>query len=373
MRKILAVAWKECVQAGRDPLTLAMLLGIPAMMLLLYGYALNFDVRHVELAVDDQDRSSESRALIDEFAASTYFDVRTARAEETHELFGRRAARGLLVIPDGFGRALARGEGTTVQLLMDGADASTATTALGYASGLIAQRNVRLLSASPLGFGSLAHAIPLAPRIWYNPDLRSTRFLVPGLIGFILMLTAVLSTALSVVREKERGTMEQLRVTSLGPGQLLLGKTLPYLVISLAATAIILIAARLLFDVAVLGSYLDLFAATFIYLIGALGMGLLVSSWVKSQAMAFQVGTFVSMLPSIFLSGFIFPIPSMPAPIQWLTYAIPARHFLVVLRGVMLKGSTLEPFGAPLAYLAIYAVLVLGIAWFRLTREKEIV
>jgi ABC-2 type transport system permease protein len=208
------------------------------------------------------------------------------------------------------------------------------------------------------------------PRVWYNPELRSTNFLVPGLMGFILMITGVLSTALSVVREKERGTMEQLRVTSLRPGQLILGKALPYLGISLVASAVIIAAARLLFGVEVQGPYFALFVATLIYLVGALGFGLLVSSISDSQAMAFQLGTLTSMLPAIFLSGFIFPIHSMPLVLQWLTYAVPARYYLTVLRGIILKGAGLAPFGEPMLFLTIYAVLVLGLAYVRLSRTE---
>jgi ABC-2 type transport system permease protein len=189
-------------------------------------------------------------------------------------------------------------------------------------------------------------------------------------MGFILMLTAVLSTALSVVREKERGTMEQLRVSSLHPGELIVGKTLPYLAISLLASAVIVGAARLLFGVAVRGSYLDLFLITLLYLVGALGFGLFVSSMADTQAMAFQMGMVVSLLPAILLSGFIFPIRSMPAVVQAITYAVPARYFLVVVRGIILKGAGLAPYARDIAFLALYGTVVLGIAYFRLTRRE---
>ena len=212
--------------------------------------------------------------------------------------------------------------------------------------------------------------IDYQPRVWYNPELKSTQFLVPGLIGFILMLTGVLSTALALVREKERGTMEQLRVTSLRPGELIVGKTLPYLAISLLATVIILLAARFLFGVAVQGSYVDLFLATLVYLVGALGFGLLVSSISETQAMAFQVGTLTSMLPAIFLSGFIFPIRGMPDALQLITYAVPARYFITVMRGVILKGAGLRPYAQDMAFLVLYAAVVMTIASVRLTRKE---
>ncbi len=274
----------------------------------------------------------------------------------------------MLAIPEGFARTLAEGRTATIQMLLDGADANTATTVLGYATALAADVNLRRYSEHA---GIEVIPVDYEPRVFYNPELKTTQFLVPGLIGFILMLTAVLSTALSVVREKERGTMEQLRVTSLTPGELLMGKTLPYLAISLIATVIILIAARVLFGVVVRGPYLDLFVATLIYLVGVLAWGLMVSSVAETQALAFQIGLVTSMLPAIFLSGFIFPIRSMPAPIQVLTYAVPARYFLVIVRGIILKGAGLAPYWRDVAFLVLYASVVLTMAYTRLRRRES--
>jgi ABC-2 type transport system permease protein len=384
LAKVRAIAVKEYRQAARDPLTLGMLLGLPTMMLLLYGYAVNFDVRHIRLAVEDRDKSAASRELTSAFVNSGYFDLVAdlPAGADFSRLTERRQAAAILVVPEAYGRELAAGRAARVQMVIDGADANTATTVLGYASAVAAEasttvvRAARATRATPSQGGAAAPAAPAAapidyqPRVWYNPELKSTQFLVPGLIGFILMLTAVLSTAMSVVREKERGTMEQLRVSSLTPGELLIGKTLPYLSISLAATTIILMAARVLFGVVVRGSYLDLFVITLIYLIGALGLGLLVSSIADSQAMAFQLGAGISMLPAILLSGFIFPIRSMPVAVRMITYAVPARYFLVVLRGVILKGAGLAPYGRDIAFLVVYALAVLGLAFVRLTRKE---
>jgi ABC-2 type transport system permease protein len=370
-RKIKAVARKEMRQASRDPLTLTMLLGVPTMMLLLYGYAINFDVRHVRLAVQDLDKTSRSRDLVASFVNSTYFDqvADLSAAADLERVTERREALAILVIPEGFARDLASGRTAPVQLLLDGADANTATTVLGYASSLVAAANHALGEEAAPGRIAVA-GIRYEPRVWYNPELQSTQFLVPGLIGFILMITGVLSTALAVVREKERGTMEQLRVTSLHPGEMIAGKTLPYLAISLAATAVILVVARALFGVVVRGPYVDLFLATLVYLLGALGLGLFVSTVAESQAMAFQIGMVASMLPAIFLSGFIFPIHSMPEAVQVITYAIPARYFNVILRGVILKGAGLADYPRDVAFLALYATVVLGVAYARLTRRE---
>jgi len=369
-RKIRAVAWKELIQAARDPLSLAMLLGVPTMMLLLYGYALSFDVRHIRLAVQDLDKSAASRDLIAAFVNNEYFTLVAdlPAGADLERLTERRQAKAVLVIPEGTADRLAEGQQAPVQILVDGADANTASAVMGYAAAIVSAANTSRIAEA----GGRVELPPLVyePRVWYNPELDSTHFLVPGLIGFILMLTAVLSTALSVVREKERGTMEQLRVTSLKPGELIVGKILPYLGISLAATCLILLAARFLFGVEVRGSYLHLFALTLIYLIGALALGLLVSSLVDNQAIAFQVGSLVSMLPAIFLSGFIFPIRSMPPVLQAITYAVPARYFNVVLRGVILKGAGLEVYPKDMLFLTIYAVVTMSLAWIRLSRKE---
>jgi ABC-2 type transport system permease protein len=374
VRRVWAVALKELRQAARDPLSLGMLLGVPAMMLLLYGYALNFDVKHVRLAVQDEDRTAASRALADAFVTSGYFDraADLPAGADLGRLTDTRGASAVLVVPRGYGRRLASGLPAEAQMVLDGTDALTASTVLGYAQAIVADLDARRLGETLLRLGVRGDApIEARPRVWYNPELRSTQFLVPGLIGFILMLTAVISTALSVVRERERGTMEQLRVTALRTPQLIVGKVLPYLGISLAATAVILLTARLLFGVVVRGPFLALFAATLLYLVGALGFGLLVSSFSDSQAMAFQVGAVSSMLPAIFLSGFIFPIRGMPELLQYVTYAVPARHYLIVLRGVILKGTDLAPYGRQMLYLALYAAVVLAIASLRLMRRES--
>lgn len=373
MKKIRAVAMKELRQILRDPLSLGLLLGLPAFMLLFYGYAVNFDVRHVRLAVQDLDKSRASRELVASFVNSSYFDL-VASVPGGADLAGmteRREARAILVIPEEFSRELAAGRAAQVQLLLDGTDANTATIVLGYAAALVAEQNVNLRMARIGTTGrEPAAGIHFEPRVWYNPELKSTNFLVPGLIGFILMLTTVLSTALSVVREKERGTMEQIRVAPLRTGELILGKTLPYLAISVVATVFILAAARVLFDVVIRGPILDLAIATLIYLVGGLGLGLLVSTMVETQAQAFQFGTLISMLPAILLSGFIFPIRGMPVLLQAITYLVPARYFLVILRGVVLKGAGLGPYPHQLFFLCLYAALMLGLASVRLARKE---
>jgi len=373
MRKIWAMALKEMRQIGRDPLFLLMLLGLPAFMLAVFGYAVSFDVWDLPLSVEDRDMGPESRRL----QAAFFNSGRFARAPgppapgEFHELFQQGGARAALVIPETFGKALAAGRSAPVQLLFDGTDANTASTAIGYATALVqtwnAERLERALRAA--GGGASGGLIGVEPRVWYNPQLESSHFLVPGLMGFILMITAVLSTALSVVREKERGTMEQLAVAPLRTVQVLAGKTLPYLVISLAATAIIVVAARVLFGVTVRGSYADLFIATVLYLLGGFCLGLLISTIASTQAVAFQIGILISMLPTLLLSGFIFPIRNMPLVLQWLSYLVPARYYLEILRGIMLKGTTLAPYRDQVGAMILFALVLLALASIRFARK----
>lgn len=374
MRRILAVALKEIVQAARDPLSLAMLLGLPTALLLLFGYALSFDVRHIALGVQNRDPGRESRALIESFTRSGYFDLAASLPAGTDVagLTEHGVVEAVLVIPESYGDDLAAGRPAAVQLLLDGADASRASTVLGYAKAIAGQVDVSLRRSWLDRAGVRATApIEARPRVWYNPELKSTPFLVPGLIGFVLMITGVLATALSVVRERERGTLDQLRVTPLGSLQLLLGKTLPYLAISLAATGLFLLAAQFLFGVPVRGPLWALFGATLIYLVGALGFGLFVSSIADSQAMAFQIGVVASMLPAIFLSGFVFPIAAAPLPIRLITHLVPARYYLIVIRGVILKGADLAPYGRQLLFLAAYGAIVMTVATVRLTRAES--
>lgn len=374
MRRAWAVAVKELRQVSRDPLSLLMLLGLPAFMLVLYGFALNFDVRHVALGVQDRDTSAASRELVSAFVNSGYFDlVATLPAgTELERIMERRSVRAILVIPEGFAATRATGRSASVQLLLDGADAGSATTILGYASSIVAEANVEALRRALVRLNQPGRfpGVRYEPRVWYNPELESTQFLVPGLIGALLMLTGVLSTALSVVREKERGTLEQLRVAPISTLELILGKTLPYLLISFVGTVIILVAARALFGVEVRGPYLALLAATLLYLVGALGLGLLLSTIADSQAMAFQVGLLASMLPAILLSGFIFQIRVMPGWLQAITYLVPARYYLVILRGIILKGADLSPYWEQMGSLAVFSAASLGLAAVRLARRE---
>ena len=363
-RKAIAVCRKEFRQIVRDRRTLLILLFVPAFFLLLYGYALNWDIRHVRFAVTDRDRTVESRSVTSAFANSGYFDlVGSIDDREISPLMDRNEVRAVVVIPAGFGRALRQGQTAPVQVLLNGDNANTATTVMGYALTILRSESVRYQS------GSAPPLIAAEPRVWYNPQLRSTLFLVPGLIAYIAMITAVVSTALSIVREKERGTMEQLRMAPLDAFSFVAGKTIPYFVISLVSAMGIILVAMALFGLPMRGSWWLLLLALSLFLVGALGLGLLISSVADNQQVAFQLAILASFLPTLMLSGFMFPIASMPAFLRAVTYAVPARYFLIALRGILLKGVSMQLIWVELAALSIYALLVLTLASIRLQRQ----
>jgi ABC-2 type transport system permease protein len=368
--KTLAVARKEMRQIGRDRRTLLILLFVPVFFLLVYGYALNFDIRNVRIAVQDNDRSTASRDLISSFVNSGYFDLYgdVLNDKEISRVLDRNDVRAVLVIPARFGSDVAAGHPTSVQFIVNGDNANTATTVVGYARGLLSATSARYEAQARLG-SPQGPLVNVEPRVFYNPELRSTLFLVPGLIAYIAMLTAVVSTALSIVREKEVGTMEQVRMSPIGPVPYILGKTIPYFVVSLISAMSIVVAAMVLFDMPMRGSWLVLFGVVSLFLVGALGFGLLISSIAETQQVAFQVALLTSFLPTLMLSGFIFPISSMPEFLQLVTRVVPARYFLVALRGIVLKGVGPEAFWSDLVALGIFAVAILGLASLRLGRQ----
>ena len=366
MRKALAVATKEFHQIARDRRSLLVLLFIPAFFLLLYGYALNFDVHNIQLAVQDNDRSAASRKLITAFVNSGYFRLvaDVSSSHEYEELIDRGEARAVLVIPTRLQADLLSGRRVPVQVIVNGDNANTATTVIGYA--------LRVLQAAAAEYQLqpvMRPPVTVEPRVWYNPELRSAIFLIPGLIAYIAMISSVISTSLSVVRERERGTMEQVRMAPIGTGSYIVGKAVPYFLISLVSSMFIVLASMVLFDLPMNGSWAVLLLAMSLYVAGALGLGLMVSTLAQSQEAAFQIAVLVSFLPTLILSGFIFPIASMPGPIQAVTYIVPARYFIVALRAIVLKGAELSVFWHQLAALAVYAFLMLALASKRLSRQ----
>lgn len=372
LKTLKPIIVKEFRQIRRDPTSLGLLLVLPAVLIVLVGYALNFDVRHIPVVVFDQDRSVESREYLDNFKHSEYFEYayESRSYAEVEDLFLDGSVKMALVIPSTFGREILAGRETHVQIIVDGSDANIAGQAVGYASRITMGFSAALTLDAFQRLGrSFQQPIEMEPRVWYNPDLISSQFLVPGLIGFIIMLTAVISTSLTVVREKERGTMEQLMVSPLRPIQVILGKTLPYVAISLVTATLILILGYLLFGIEIRGSLLVLYAGILLVVLAALGQGLLVSTVTESQQVAFMVSIFSSLLPSFLLSGFVFPISSMPMFLQVLSNLAAVKFFLVIVRAVMLKGVGFAEVWEQFLFLFLFTAVMLGISVSRLQKR----
>ncbi len=363
---------KELRQVRRDPTSLGMLLGLPAVLIVLVGYALNFDVKHVPLVIFDQSKTQESRAYLEKFKHTEYFNYLSdvSGYPQIEEDFLHNRAKIAIIIPRDFARDLLIGKQTPVQFIVDGADANTAGQAVGNATRITLDYSSRLLTKAVWRTGGQEYIpVNFQPRVWYNPDLSSSLFLIPGLIGFIIVLTAVISTSLTVVREKERGTMEQLMVSPLRPMQVIFGKTIPYFFISLIATTAVLIIGYLLFGVAIRGSILLLYAAICTLVIGALGQGLLISTVTESQQVAFMISVFSSLLPSFLLSGFVFPVSNMPVFLQVVSNLAVNKFFLVVVRGVMLKGVGFDAVWPQFVYMIIFVIAMLGISIARMRKR----
>ncbi len=368
---IRAVVKKELRQIVRDYRTLGVLLFVPLFLLIMFGYAISLDVTDAPIAIVDGDHSRQSRELISGFTHSDYFDL-VAYPEDPGELetlLQEERIQGALVIPRGFSRDLLRGDAVDVQLIIDGTNGTVGSALLGYMQAVVGDY-ARRISEARLGV-TTTEILPLdfRPRVWFNPELESNQFLVPGLVAFILVVTAVISTALSVVREKELGTLEQIAASPLRPMDLLIGKTLPYLVISAVIAASVFGASYALFDVAIAGSIAWLSGVTLLFLFACLGLGLFISSIAETQQVAFLIAILSTFLPSFILSGFVFPIENMPLPIRIVTHLVPARYYLSALRSIMLKGAGVAVFWRDVVFLAVFSVVTIGAGVARLKKS----
>jgi ABC-2 type transport system permease protein len=369
--RVWPIVKKEFIQIRRDPRTLAIVLLMPAMQLVLFGYAINTVVDHLPTVVYDESEDADSRALTASFQNSGYFDIHgqaTTREDALHAVDAGQAKVALL-IPPTFGRNLLRGGTGQVQLVVDGSDPNTAQAAL-FAAGVIAQAHAADVAATRRVGSGLASvgAIDLRPVVLYNPSMLSVNFMIPGLIGVILQFQTLMLTAFAIVRERERGTMEQLVVTPIKPWELMLGKIIPYTVTAFIAVAVALLVGRFGFGVETVGSMPLLVLMSILFLMSSLGIGLLISTISQTQTQAMQVTLFV-MLPSFLLSGFMFPREGMPWIIQQIGLLIPLTYFLQILRGIMLKGVGLEVLWPAALPLTCFGIAVFAISANRFNKR----
>lgn len=361
-----AISRKEFTHIVRDPRSLGMAIAIPMLLLLLFGYALTLDVDNVPLIVWDQSRSPASREFISRFNGSPYFSL--AEYAENYPELERAVDSGKalvgLVIPLDFSRRLGAGQAAPVQLIVDGSDSNTATIAMGYADVLatVYSQDIARNDRRPPGGRELTLPLDLQPRVWFNPDLESKNYIIPGLIAVIMMVIAALLTSLTVAREWERGTMEQLISTPVKVPELIIGKLLPYFAIGIFNVLLAVLMGEYLFQIPLRGDVPLLFAMAAIFLAGALSLGMVISVVTKSQLLASQLAMVLTFLPSFLLSGFMYATSNMPRPIQFITYLIPARYFVVLLKGIYLKGIGLTVLISEAGLLTIFSVLMVAVA-----------
>lgn len=372
--RALVVAWKELLQLRRDRMTLAMMVVLPVLQLLLFGYAINTDVRHIPMVVYDQDQSAQSRDLARSLVATGFYDtVGEVRSyEEIERAMRTGSAKVAVVIPPRYASDLQRGHPTQVQLVVDGSDPQTVASATNTAASLIGARSTGMLLARLSRTGAGIETVPVSvePATWYNPELRTAVFIVPGLIGVLLTMTMVMLTAMALARERERGTMEQLIVSPVKPVELVVGKIVPYVGIGYVQMTLILLAGWLVFQVPVVGSLPLLYALAFAFIAANLAIGLFFSTVARTQQQAMQM-SFFFLLPNILLSGFMFPWEAMPRPAQILSQALPLTHFLRIVRGVVLKGSSFQDLRGELGQL--FVILCVLVAFASLRFRKKLV
>ncbi len=375
MRRFTAIARKEFIHVIRDWRSLYLAIAIPMVLILLFGYALNMDLDNVPTLVWDQSRTPESRELLSLFDGSPYFAIEGYHqgyaALQTALVDG--SAMIAIVVPSDFADKVRGNRPVSVQVLADGSDASTARMAVGYATGvgMIYNQNLLAERVALMGRGPLVEPLVLDARAWYNPDLRSENDIIPGIIAIVLVVIAAMLTSVTVAREWEMGTMEQLISTPIRVPEVVLGKVVPYFVIGMVDIVIAMVLGRGLFHVPLRGNPGLVFFVGAIFLLGALFFGLMLSINLKKQVLANQIALFASYLPTLLLSGFVFAIANMPKPLQLLTYIIPARYFIALLRGIYLKGIGLEVLWLNALLLTVYATIMIFLALKRMRLKLE--
>lgn len=370
LERPLVIAWKELLQLRRDRMTLAMMAVLPILQLLLFGYAINTDVRHIPTVVYDQDHSAASRDLARSLEVTGFYDLRgeVRGYAEIEDALRSGRARAALVIPTRYASNVRAGRPSQVQLVVDGSDPQTVGSAINTASGLVAAKSAELGVSRSARSGGASPLIRVEPSTWYNPELRTAVYVVPGLIGVILTMTMVMLTAMAIARERERGTLEQLIVSPVRRVELVLGKILPYTLIGYAQMSLVFLAGRVIFDVPLVGSLGLLYGLSFLFIAANLALGLFFSTLAKTQQQAMQM-SFFFMLPNILLSGFMFPFESMPRPAQLVSQALPLTHFLRIVRGITLKGATFADVAPELGWLGGIFALLVAVTSLRFTKK----
>lgn len=375
LQRFLAIAHKESLHLVRDPRSLGMGIFIPMMMLFLYGYALTLDVDRVPMMIWDQSQSVASRELISRFQGSRYFSLTrfVQSYREIEQAIDNSQTLTALIIPIDFAKYVVSGQPTRVQFIVDGSDSNTATLATGYAQSVMLtfSQHLAIKAISKAGGITLTPPLDVRPRIWFNPDLESKNYIIPGLIAVIMMVISALLTSLTIAREWETGTMEQLISTPVKPVELILGKLIPYFGIGFLDVILAVLMGEFLFKVPLRGNIALLFGLASIFLVGSLSMGLFISIATKSQLVSNQLAMVLTYLPSFLLSGFIFAIRNMPRALRVITYLVPARYFIAIIKGIYLKGLGLETLALEAGLLTLFALITVTLSIKKFKKRLE--
>ncbi len=367
IKRLIALIKKEIRHILRDPRTLTIVIIMPLMMVLLYGYALNMDIQHIPLGILDHDRTPESRALIEDFCATQYFDVNRylTTTDQIGHLFKKRIIKGALIIPRGFAQKLSTSPSAELQLIVDGSDPTIGNATDNYSNAIVTSVALNDRVAQKI--------VPVDVRqtFLYNPDLKGAHFIIPGLVAVILMMVCALLTSITITHEKETGTMDVLLVSPVRPFEIIAGKVIPYIGLSLLDALFVLVSAKIVFDIPLRGDLVLLLGLTILFIYCALGIGLFISSIAPNQQVAMMAALVTTILPSVVLSGFIFPIFSMPAPIRAFTYLVPAKYYIDIIRGILLKSSSFSMLKGQALFLFVLGTLFITAATARFkTRVK---
>ncbi|HPI38347.1 MAG TPA: ABC transporter permease [Ignavibacteriaceae bacterium] len=376
MKTILHIIKKEFQQFRRDPKMFGIVLIAPIIQLLILGYAATLDVNSVHTVVYDMDKSYESRRFIERFKRSGYFiiDMYAENYEEVTEQLNNTSAIVAVVIPKEFEKKIQRKETVPLQAIYNGSDGNTAGIASGYVAKIISEFSKEIVLDFRERYGQKSSSVGmLTPeiRVWYNPELKTRNFMLPGIVGLLLSVITLILTSLAIVKEKEIGTLEQLIVTPIKPFQLIIGKLVPFVILGFIAVVMVITAMNLIFGIEVRGSSFFLFFASFLYILSTLGLGLFVSTISKTQQQAMMIAIFAILMPMVYLSGFAFPIENMPEVIQYVSYLIPLRYFITIIRGVILKGIGIEYLWMDTAALLGIGIIILTLSSLRFRKRLE--
>ncbi|RKY87461.1 ABC transporter permease [candidate division KSB1 bacterium] len=365
--RIITIAKKELLHIKRDPYSLTIIIILPVIMVILFGYAITFDVKNVSIGILDRSQSKSSRELVNTFTSTKYFNTRVFlnNEKEIEPLFKKGIIRAAIIIPEKYSSSLKRKPETKIQIIIDGSEPNTANIISNYVKMIVSSYSLKINNFQ------IKAPIDIRPTVWFNPELKSIIFIVPGLITIILMLISALLTSITIAREKENGTLEQILVSPIKSYEIIIGKVIPYIIIAFIDSIFILVASKFLFSLKIEGNLLLLSVLGLIYIISSLGIGLLISTIAKTQQVAMMMTFISTLLPAIMLSGFMFPIKSMPKILQYITYIIPPKYFLIIIRGIILKGIGIGYLWHQVTILILFGALLILVSLLKFKTRLE--